>query len=291
MIYSMTGYGSAEHTSPGIHFKFDIKSVNQKQLELSGTIPIFLQSYDLEIRQIISSQIKRGKVNYYLKVIYWERPSEIFFNRDRLSGIIGQLNQMESVIGTPIRIDLQSLLQIPEVMVINDQEIPDQQALNLIRPVVEQAVNRLLESRLKEGRFILKDIEHSLEQIERILGSILEMKTEAGQYLQSSLEEKLKRILSDPESDQQRVYQEIAYLVDKADIQEEIIRLQSHIQQFHETVNHQKTPGKALNFLIQEMARESNTLGVKCGYLPLIKLNLTLKEEIEKIKEQIQNVE
>lgn len=291
MIYSMTGFGSAEHTSPGIHFKFDIKSVNQKQLEMNGTIPVFLHPFDMDIRRIISAHIKRGKINYYLKVIYWERKSEIYLNQNRLMGIVEQIKTLENTIGSSIQINLQSLLQIPEVMIINDQEIPDQDVLDLIRPVIDQAIEKLLHSRYKEGQFILQDIQSSLEKVDQAMQGILNLRTEANQYMQSNFEEKMKRIFSDHETDQPRIYQEIAYLIDKMDIQEEIIRLQSHIVQFHEIIDHQATPGKALNFLLQEMARESNTLGVKGGYLPLIKQNLILKEEIEKIKEQIQNVE
>lgn len=289
----MTGFGEAELVSEDFHFRFEIKSVNYKKLEIFGNLPAFFQNLDQEIRNVISAKIQRGKINFYLKVFQWKKETDIHLNKQKLDKLMEILKTIHHDYDVPANLDFRSLLSIPDVVVLNDTLPEADENLKILIPVIEEAVNRFNQSRQKEGNFLHQDILKRIDLIKNSLQKIIKMKEKAGEELRSNFEDKMNKIFNDfsIEADKNRLYQELAYLIDKADIQEEITRLQCHIEHFQETLLEEKTSGKKINFIIQEMAREANTLGVKSPYMPITHENLIIKEEIEKIKEQIQNVE
>jgi len=289
----MTGFGRAEISTPEYSFIFDIKSVNNKKLEISGSIPPFLQGFELDIRNLISQKLSRGKAYFNLRVIYWDRESNIHINNNKLKIIIEQIDKINQEFNTNISIDLKGILSIPEVFSLYEKNIEYSEFDNILKPVILKALDDFEKTRIKEGVFIFEDMKKRLKKITEVIEEIEKIKEQEKNSFKSGFIAKINNLLSNEkiEMDNNRIYQELALLIDKYDITEEIIRLKSHIQQFYEISQKEEASGKALNFLLQEMSREANTLGVKAHFINIIKLNLILKEEIEKIKEQVQNIE
>ncbi len=291
MLSSMTGFGTASINTIDIHCRFDIRSINQKQLEINGNLPFFLQPFESDIRQWIAQRIRRGRLNFFLKVIHWKRTSEIYLNSERLEKILDKIKHVNQKEQINIEVDLASVLSIPEILVIDEEELAREDVIRILKPMVEEALDQLVQSRCREGEFLLAEIWQSLGKIERSVAIISRFQDESKQEIRGGFENRIQQYLEDKNLDQQRLYQELAYLLDKADIQEELVRLQSHLEQAKKLLNDEHSSGKMFLFLTQEMQREANTLGSKCHFLPIIHENLIVKEEIERIREQIQNVE
>jgi len=290
----MTGYGEGEYISQKIHLKIDIKSLNHKKLEIFGNVPFFLQFLETDIRKIISDKIKRGKINYFIKVFYWERETEVYIDQLKVKALVSKMNEIANEMNSPIEFDLKTLLSIPEIIVTKEKDIDRNEALKILKPALDDCITSLNRSRAIEGGYLLNDIRESIKIISGTIDEIISLKQEALETFKENYKKKITKLINDysNELDQNRLYQEMAFLIDKSDIQEEITRLNSHLNQLSTAFSGKGEPiGKAVNFLLQEMNREANTLGVKCSYLPIIQKNLLLKEEIEKIREQIQNVE
>lgn len=292
MIKSMTGFGRAFNDSGERSFTIEIKSVNHKFLDINMRAPKNIFSLEDRIRKTIQQYINRGKIDIFItQNINDKSDITAVFNESLCDSYVECLKKIKNKYNTKDDISLALLTKFPDVITV-EQKKDDLEELwgNLRQPLID-AIDMLLKMRENEGKklyenVILKcnSINDSVEIIESRSPIIIE-------NYKNRLNEKLKDLLKDSGIDQNRVALEVAIFVDKSSIDEEIVRIKSHISQMKETLELNEPVGRKLDFIVQEMNRETNTIGSKTNDLDTVKVVLNIKNEIEKIREQIQNVE
>lgn len=290
---SMTGFGRGIVTGENFNVSVELKTVNNRFLDVSLRLAQELQPLETELKRLISSRLTRGRVDVFLN---YERNEEIVYelNRPLISGYLSALKQMQeefSLTGEP---DLNFVARLPNVLQTKKDGLSEEFAKG-ITDAFQSALDDLEKMRLIEGDSLKNELEFRLSGIENRLPAIeaeaLNVTEEYRQRLTKRIGEMLAKSDSQIEIDQARMAQEIAYLSDRSDISEEITRLKSHIEQFRAIMEDEKDVGKRLDFLTQELNREANTITSKTNNMTVKENALAIKSEIEKIREQVQNVE
>lgn len=290
---SMTGFGRGIAAGENFSVSVELKTVNNRFLDLSLRLSQELQPLENELKKLINSRISRGRVDVFVN---YERSEEIVYelNRPLISGYLAALKQMQeefSMTGEP---DLNFIARLPNVLQTKKEDLSEEFAKGIIQ-AFEIALDDLEKMRLVEGDSLKTELEFRLGGIERRLppieGEAANVTEEYRQRLTKRVGEMLAKSDSQIEIDQARMAQEIAYLSDRSDISEEITRLKSHIEQFRGIMEDEKDVGKRLDFLTQELNREANTITSKTNNMIVKENALAIKSEIEKIREQIQNIE
>lgn len=291
MISSMTGYGKAALQKGNISVIVEIKSLNSRFLDLSLKTPKILADKELEIRNIIKDRIKRGKVivNIYVEKTGLEnKVAEI--DESNLKSLISVLNELKAKSGINSEISLDNLLLF-QTLIFSDQIEDNTEEFNLAATVLEEAIINLVEMRRQEGIALVKDLRSRLNTISESVVEIEKIhRTEIETYF-DKLKVRASDLLKDLDQYDDRLKMELALLAEKNDVTEECIRLKSHIEQFNDTLNNGADVGRRMNFIIQEMNREANTINSKSISSNVTNIGITIKEELEKIREQIQNIE
>ena len=290
---SMTGFGRGAVTEESFAVTVELKTVNNRFLDVSLRFSGELQPLESVIKRLISNKLSRGRVEVNLN---YERTNEINYelNRPMISGYLAAMKQMQDEFQLAGEPDLNIIARLPNVLLPKKDDLSPEFVVG-----VEAAVNDALEDLEKmreiEGEILKKELDFRLTEIENRLPAI---ETESGkvaeeyrQRLTKKIGEFLAKSESQIEIDQARLAQEVAYLADRSDISEEIQRLKSHIEQFRQIMEDEKEVGKRLDFLSQELNREANTIASKTNNIIVKENALTIKSEIEKIREQVQNVE
>lgn len=289
----MTGFGRGAVTENDFAVTVELKTVNNRFLDVSLRFSGELQPLESVIKRLISNKLSRGRVEVNLS---YERVNEINYelNRPMISGYLAAMKQMQDEFQLAGEPDLNIIAKLPNVLLPKKDDLSPEFVVG-----VEAAVNDALEDLEKmreiEGEILKKELDFRLTEIENRLPPI---ETESGkvaeeyrQRLTKKIGEFLAKSESQIEIDQARLAQEVAYLADRSDISEEIQRLKSHIEQFRQIMEDEKEVGKRLDFLSQELNREANTIASKTNNIIVKENALTIKSEIEKIREQVQNVE
>lgn len=293
MILSMTGYGRASAGNKKFVVDVEIKSINSRYLELYLKLPQILQSKEYELRELIKSKIKRGKLSV---VILLKKnglsESEISLDEEKLKNYISLLKQVKKAAKVSDKIKLEHLLYSRDIFTTTLEEIPDEE-FDVVKNAVNSAVDNLFEMKRKEGKELEKDLKKRIKLIEKRLD---EIESEAAGSVNEHFlkyQEKVKQLLEDKASEvnDERLQLELAILAERSDITEECVRLRSHLKFFLEAVEKEQEPGRKLNFLCQEMNRETNTISSKTLSISITHFTVMIKEEIERIREQIQNIE
>ncbi len=292
MLSSMTGYGKSEIRKDGILVSVEVKSINSRFLEISLKLPKILQSKEFEIRELIRQKISRGKVTASIELeIDPSIQPPIKVNFDVANALVKELKQLKKRTKVKGEIKLEHLLGIPQIFESDKNDISEE-GWEIVKMAIDKAIEKLVEARRKEGFELAKDITKRIELISEKVDKILLLSTEKLNERQSKLREKIEKVFKDVEFDKNRLEAELLILADKLDVTEECVRLKSHIKFFLETLNSDEVViGRRLNFLIQEMLREATTIGAKVEDAQATYLVVGIKEEIEKIREQLQNVE
>ncbi len=291
MIYSMTGFGKASGSSKGLFFEVEIKSVNSRFLEVGMRLPASLQSREFEIREFLREKIKRGKISLYIS----QRSESGTVNSDtidkeKFSEIISLLRTVKEEFGLKEDVGLSHLTAFKELFVIESEGVDDE-SFEGVKKVLGAAVENLSSMRGKEGDHLKDDLLSRLKLIDEALERIMAaFKSTLKEHFEKQ-KERARELVAESNSFNERLELELALLTDKADITEECTRLKSHIKVFTNTLNSGGEVGRKLNFLCQELHRESNTISAKSIAAEIIHETLLIKEEIEKIKEQVQNIE
>ncbi|MCC6550938.1 MAG: YicC family protein [Ignavibacteriaceae bacterium] len=291
MIYSMTGFGKASGSSNGLFFEVEIKSVNSRFLEVGMRLPASLQSREFEIREFLREKIKRGKISLYIS----QRSESGTVNSDtidkeKFSEIISLLRTVKEEFGLKEDVGLSHLTAFKELFVIESEGVDDE-SFEGVKKVLGAAVENLSSMRGKEGDHLKDDLLSRLKLIDEALERIMAaFKSTLKEHFEKQ-KERARELVAESNSFNERLELELALLTDKADITEECTRLKSHIKVFTNTLNSGGEVGRKLNFLCQELHRESNTISAKSIAAEIIHETLLIKEEIEKIKEQVQNIE
>ncbi|MGI9054884.1 MAG: YicC/YloC family endoribonuclease [Pyrinomonadaceae bacterium] len=290
---SMTGYGRGTVSSENFSATVEIKTVNNRFLDINLRLPYELQSMEAELKKTITHRLSRGRIDVNLQT---ESTEEIVYelNRPLISGYLAALKQMQdefSLAGEP---DINVFARLPNVLQ-NPKNDLDENFVEGIKNALVLALHELENMREIEGEILKKELTNLLVSIENYLPVIeaesASVTEEYRQRLTKRIGEMLARSDSQIELDQARLAQEVAFLSDRSDISEEIQRLKSHVEQFRQIMNDEKETGKRLDFLTQELNREANTIASKTQNLAVKEAALSIKSAIEKIREQVQNVE
>ncbi len=287
----MTGFGSSDISTPEMEGKVEIKTLNHKYLDINVKGPRDLFSLEETIRQEISRKITRGRVEVRVKLDF----SNQYSNQARLNPTLAdsyyrglqELQQMTGEQGSLLHI----LAKMPEVFILEQEGIDEEKLWEGVNPALHAAVDKILVMKAKEGERLKTDIENHGEELQTIVKQINERKDISENKAYKKLTERLNQLLSDSEVEHHRIVQEAAIASDKANIDEELVRMNSHLQQLNEFTGEQGAVGKKMDFLVQEMIREINTIASKSNDEKISRLTINAKSTIEKIREQVQNVE
>lgn len=291
MITSMTGYGKCLIKNGELSVEVEIKSLNNRYLDLSLRLPRFLSAKELEIREKVKNRIKRGKV--YLSVVVRKGEVEEKFNDVDPAAVkfaVKILKDIRKTAGLKDKIKLSDILQFQNLFFKEEDEEAGQE-MTLIENAIDGAVDEMNKMRVAEGSELEKDIRKRIGFIEEALIQIERLKEEDLKTYFEKLKERAKQLVADLTDNEQRLMTELALLSERYDVTEECVRLRSHIKIFLETLNSTDDIGRRLNFILQEMNREANTINSKSVSSVISHAGISIKEEIEKIREQIQNIE
>ncbi len=291
MIYSMTGYGKGAAENGKVKTEVEVKSVNSRYLDISLKLPPSLMNKEYELRELIKGKINRGKLVVVVQVKRNGGSDEVIsLNKDRLKNYISLIKEIKKVSKSSEKIKLEHLLSNKEIFETNELEFSEHE-FNVLKKALDAAIAELIVMKKNEGKELANDLRKRIGIIESKLDEI-ERESAAGvnEYF-DKLREKVQLLLGDVNLDKCRLEQELAIIADKAEITEECVRLRSHIKFFLESLQKDDEPGRKLNFICQEMNREANTISSKTVSTLITHNTVNIKEEIEKIREQIQNIE
>ncbi len=290
---SMTGYGRGSFAGENFSTAVEIKTVNNRFLDINLRIPYELQPLEANLKKLATSRLSRGRVDVSLQV---ERGEEIIYelNRPLIAGYLSALRQMQTEFALSGEPDINVMARLPNVLQ-NQKSDLSEEFIKGVETAMNAALDELEAMREVEGNALQVELDSRLNEIGKQLPIIeKESETVAGEYFQR-LKKRVTELLAKSDSqieiDQARLAQEVAYLAERSDISEEITRLKSHLEQFRQIMTEDKEIGKRLDFLTQELNREANTISSKTNNLTVKESALAIKSEIEKIREQIQNVE
>lgn len=293
MIRSMTGYGKQSLSIDGREYQIEIKSVNHRYLDINIKMPKTLSYLEDTIKKEISEKIKRGKIDVF---ITFENNSQegknIKINKELAKLYINQLKELAQEEKISSNIEVIEIAKFPDILTIKVDE-EDEKIKQEIMQTTQEATNKIIEMKNIEGKKIGQDLLQRISNIENKIMEISEKSTGLIQEYVVKLEKRIQEILKTEEIDKSRLAQEVVIYTDKCSIEEEITRLKSHIYQFKNLIsnNENETKGKKLDFIIQEMNRETNTIGSKANNLEITNGVIDIKTELEDIREQIQNIE
>lgn len=291
MIKSMTGYGKATLTKELRTYQIEIKSVNHRYLDISIKMPRVLSYLEEKIKKEIAKKIKRGKIDVY---ITFENASaegkEIKINTEIAKVYIQELRKLAKEENLQDNIEVTEISKFPDVLSIQNAE-EDETIKQEVIEVTKMATENLVQMRKTEGNKMAEDLLSRIESINKKIQEISGLSTGLIEEYVVKLEGRIKEILKNQEVDETRLAQEVVIYADKCSIEEEVTRLKSHILQFKEFLNSEEAIGKKLDFMVQEMNRETNTIGSKANNLEITNGVIDIKTELENIREQIQNIE
>lgn len=293
MIYSMTGFGKAEGVYGDKHFTIEIRSVNSRFCEISFRYPKNLTPKDLELKEIVRQKLTRGKI--YVSIVQnnnGDNKINLSVNKDIVKEYAQVLKNIKKAIGSKEKIKIEHLLHFSEILSAEQADDIEEEEYKFICALLREAIDDILVMKKKEGDFLKNDISDRLTIIENEVEEIFETGKSRLPMVRNKVAERIGQFLEDKSIlDEKRLELETILLLEKLDITEECVRLKSHIKYFRDNADSNEHAGRRLNFLIQEFNREVNTIASKAMDAEISQKSSYLKEEIEKIREQIQNIE
>lgn len=292
MIKSMTGYGKSEQTIDSLNVTVEIKSVNHRYFEFSARVPREYGFLEEKLKKYCNSLITRGKVECYVSVEdLEEREMEVNVNETLAAGYVKALKELSERFGLKDDISAVTLSRYPDVITLHKASEDEERIWNAVKTVAETAVSKFIEMRETEGSKLRGDILSRADYIIECVEFIEGRSPETVREYNEKLKQRMKELLGDAAVDEQRLLNEAAIFADKIAVDEETVRLRSHISQLREFMNSSEAIGRKLDFLVQEINREANTIGSKAQDVDIAKKVIAIKAEVEKIREQVQNIE
>jgi uncharacterized protein (TIGR00255 family) len=288
----MTGYGRAQESLHGREITVEVRSVNNRYLDCTVKLPRAYAFAEDPVRQRIKSRITRGKTDVYITVNTSEDENvNITLNRPVLEGYLNALRTIAKDYGVREDVSVMSLARLPDVLTVEKQEEDAEQISADILLVLDQALDKYDEMREKEGAAMEADVRGRAATIESLVAKVEARSPETVAEYRARLTAKMQEVLSGAAVDESRLLTEAAIYADKVAVDEETVRLRSHLSQMDQMLTGGGAVGRKLDFLMQEMNREANTIGSKCSDVALARVVVDIKAELEKIREQIQNIE
>lgn len=287
----MTGFGQARFEDDQYAINVEVKSLNSKFLDINVRLPRAFNDKEIMVRNLISERLERGKISLTLDFSNkGEAVSRIRINEQLFKGYYNTLKSLSDSIGSKNEDLFRLAIQFPEVVETIDDDLNREKEWGLIQPVIEQAIGLCDQFRIKEGKGLTDTLRQYLDEIARLLLEVRELDPLRIARVRSKLTGSFKEFALKEELDSNRLEQELIFYIEKLDIKEEIVRLESHLNYFAEVLDSKISMGKKMNFLAQEIGREINTIGSKSNDATMQKVVVNMKEELEKIKEQVLNL-
>ncbi|MDO5779596.1 MAG: YicC/YloC family endoribonuclease [Clostridium sp.] len=293
MIRSMTSFGrsSSEEGEKRV-FTVEMKSVNSRYLDINIRMPKTLISLEEEIRKMISNSLNRGKVDVFINLKNYNDGSGIpKVDINLAQGYLECLKEIETKLGVKNDVSVMQIARFPEVITVVEEEDKIEEVWKELKPLISDSLEMMVSMREVEGNKLKEDILSKVSVIEELVSKVEEFADTIPKAFKVKLEERVKELLGNVDIDESRIAMEVCMLADKATVDEEIIRLRSHINQVRETLNLNDPIGRKLDFIVQEMNRETNTIGSKSSDIQMTNIVIDIKNILEKIREQVQNIE
>ena len=292
MVRSMTGYGRNQDTINGLSVVVELKSVNHRFFEYSSRLPRGYGFLDDKLKTYLQQRISRGKVDVYVQIHTLEAVgSEVVVDHGLAEGYLSALRELASRYELRDDISAGALSRYPEVLSVRQAEMDEDAVWEAVQQVAVGAVDRFVAMREIEGTRMREDVLSRADNIRKAVALVEEKSPETVRAHMEKVETRIRELLAGVPVDEARLLNEAAVFADKVAVAEETVRLNSHLDQLEQLLNSSEAVGRKLDFLVQEINRETNTIGSKCSDLSLTRIVVDIKAEIEKIREQIQNIE
>lgn len=290
MLKSMTGYGKAEKEYQGKKITIELKSLNSKQMDINTRIPPYYKEKELDMRRTINNTLERGKIELNIFVENFSADTNYSINREVAKKYFRELKALSSELHEEDNHDYLSLLiKMPDVLV-NEKTTVDEEEWRILNEGIDECLKDIDEYRRSEGKELEADFHQRIDKIEEYLDSIVPFEEGRKENTREKLQKDITELLNDNQYDKNRFEQEVIYYLEKFDITEEKVRLKNHCNYFRNSLKENQSNGKKLNFISQEIGREINTIGSKANDKDIQQIVVLMKEELEKIKEQIANI-
>jgi len=292
MIKSMTGYGKGRGEADGVAVSVEIRSVNHRYGDISVKLPRNLLGYEAEIKKRVAERLKRGKIDIFISQDHSDTVASVpVLNRSLAAAYMDVFSQAAREFAVTGEVPLMLLMNQRDVVTIQEAEVAGETMRPVLEKALDQALTMLEAMRRVEGEATSADFEQRLSALEDLLGRVEKRAPRVPLEWQARLKERLERHAQDFAAAPERIAQELAIFADRCDISEEIARFQSHLGQFRSLFNVGEPVGRQMDFIVQEMNREANTMGSKSNDAELTRMVVSIKSELEKVREQVQNVE
>jgi len=287
----MTGFGRSEVNRDGWSVSADVKSVNHRYLDISIRLPKGYQILEETIRPLVQERFARGRIEIYLKIEeLGEKDRIVKIDKGLLQGVINEWKALQAELPLP-DLTFDNIFQIPDLIQIPEHGVDWESLASVVSEVINQCLDNISLMRQKEGEELTTDILHKLGNVEHLIQEITVLEPLVVENYRARLKERLQELLQGTTLTEERFEAEVAIFADRASIDEEIVRLLSHVQQFNQSILEDVPVGRKLDFIIQEMNREVNTIGSKANDYNIARLVVELKSELERLREQVQNLE
>ena len=291
MVKSMTGYGKALSASENMDVSVEIKSVNSRYLDFSPKTPRALNAFDDELSKLIKQACVRGRVTLMCSIDYHESTnSGLTLNLDKIREYIKVADEIQLELNSNIPVTVDQLMKSQDIYISNDKDDLSEELKSTFFNAVNGAIKQLDQIRNAEGKNLKKDLETRLKNVETYVSQIESKSSKQRSADFKRYKNRISELLEDVSLDEQRLLQEVAIIAEKKDISEEIVRLGSHIQLYNTYFDDAEYAGRKMNFMLQEMGREVNTIGSKTDQIEVSHLVVSVKDELEKMREQVQNI-
>jgi len=292
MIYSMTGFGRSEYADENCKITVEIKSVNHRYCDISVKLPRIISRFEPEIRKCIKKYAERGKIDVYISYsLLSSTGSSVKYGKDVAYQYISHMRDMADEFGITNDISVSTVGRFPDVFTVDESYDVDDEQYSLIERVIDEAGTAFKLSRQKEGENLASDIVKKTAELERLTHQIEELMPHIIEEYKTKLTEKVSSLLETADIDESRIVQEATIYADRVAVDEEMVRLASHIKAVRDIVQEGGAVGRKLDFIVQEMNREANTTLSKSDTLSVTDIGIDMKTCIEKIREQVQNIE
>ncbi len=290
MIKSMTGFGRAVFESDGKVITVEIRTLNSKQLDINTRIPLLFKNYENEIRSMLSKELERAKADFTITVENRSVNSAVTINKELAASYFRTLTELSKTLGNPVESDIfLQVLRMPDVVSTPQEEVSEE-LWQKLRTAVLDACAQLNEFRISEGKVLEQDFVKRITLIRNMIDEVTPFEEARIVKIREKFETSLKELAPKVQYDPNRLEQEIFFYLEKLDVTEEKVRLRKHCDYFIETLNDSQSNGKKLGFIVQECGREINTLGSKSNNFDIQQIVVRMKDELEKLKEQLANI-
>ena len=284
----MTGFGRASYLSNDKKVIIEIKSLNSKQLDIYSRIPSFVKNHEIEIRTLLAQKLERGKIDFWINVEGIEGEAVVNLNQSLLIKYCEALKKISATIKEPISDVLSLALKMPDIY--SSPELADENDWMQLLEFIMKALDDINLNREHEGKVLESELQMRVLLIIKLLEKVKPLEKKRIENIKERIQKDLKKFFDESQIDKNRFEQELFFYIEKLDITEEKVRLKKHCGYFLETLNEMESSGKKLSFIVQEMGREINTLGSKANDAEIQMIVVQMKDELEKIREQLMNV-